>query len=212
MTSWAVWCREETMLWAIFAPICSSPSPSCCIPGQFISPSSGFTLGSANGKQWQEPGREEEEARAILPSPGKPASLPVAVPPSPLQPARQPHWVSNFHQVTLSSGPGDPTSSLHSSSLEQWWLPTAVNFHWLHWLLLEPQLLYLLHNHPNVLTSLCSDTGVVSVSSSSPRRHSNSSLLIPNQRVGPVLSDILAWQKPEMRRSWGRFQEFKHHG
>ena len=190
------------MLWAVFAPICSSPSLSCCIPGQFISPSSGFTLGSTNGKQ----------GRAILPSPGKPASLPVAVPPSPLQPARQSHWVSNFHQVTLSSGPGDPTSSLHSSSLEQWWLPTAVNFHWLHWLLLAPQLLYLLHNHPDVLTSLCSDTGVAAVSSSSPRRHSNSSPLIPNQRVGPVLSDILAWQKPEMRRSWGRFREFKHHG
>lgn len=153
---------------------------------QFISPSSGFILGSANGKQWQEPRREEEEARAILPLPGKPASLPVAVPPSPLQPARQSHWVSNFHQVTLSSGPGDPTPSLHSSSLKQWWLPTAVNFHWLHWLLLAPQLLYLLHNHPDVLTSLCSNTGVVSVSSSSPRKHSDSSLPIANQKVGPV--------------------------
>lgn len=182
---------------------------------QFISPSTGFALGSTKepgGSLWQEPGREEEEARAILPLPGKPASLPVALLPPPLQLARQSHWVSNFHQVTLSPGPGDPTSSLYSSSLEQWWLPTAVNFHWLHWLLLAPQLLYPLHNHPDVLTSLCSNTGVVSVSSSSPHRHSGSNLPIPNQKVGSVLSDIPVWQKPEMRRSWGRFREFKHHG
>lgn len=194
------------LLWAVFAPICSLPSPFCLHPRPqchlaFIWIHLGFRPVESSGRSLE--GRRKRPEQ-FSPSTVTPPSLPVVVPPPQSSQPDNPTGVpASIRRLWALVTPPPPFVLPAWSSGG---FPLLLISDGFTGSCLAPQHLHLLHNHPDVLTSLCS---LFSVSSASPHRYSSSSLLVPIWKVGSVLSDIPTWQKPEIRIVMGNVLRFQ---